>query len=218
MINRVKALGQMAARLGAIRDQAVSDLESVTQEIETLTARLEVLAQVAELFRALMDKLVLSYVKSIESVVTEGLRTIFQDQDLTFEAEVTSKRNKINIDFFIAEPGGVNGNIPIRGKPLENFGGGPTSVASFVLRVLALLRLKRWPLLLMDESFDAVSEHYISQTGQFLKLLAERTGIHVLLVTHKTAYTEHANIAYQGHGVVVDGERQLSLQRIRGAA
>ena len=218
MTSRVKALGQAAARLGAIRDQAVSDLESVTQEVETLTARLEVLAQVAELFRALMDKLVLSYVQSIESVVTEGLRTIFQDQELSFEAEVTTKRNKINIDFFISQPGGVDGNIPIRGKPLENFGGGPTSVASFVLRVLALLRLNRYPLVLMDESFDAVSEDYISQTGQFLKLFAERTGINVLLVTHKTAFTEHATRAYQGGEKVIDGCRQLNLQRLRGTA
>lgn len=214
---RVKALGQVAARLEARRDQAVGDLETVKTEIETLTARLDVLAQVAELFRALMDKLVLTYVKSIESVVTEGLRTIFEDQDLTFEADVQHRRNKVAIDFYIRQTEG--GGRVIRGRPLESFGGGPTSIASFVLRVLALLRLKRWPVLLLDETFSAVSEEYVGQTGSFLRKFSESTGITILLVTHKTAFTEHATVAYTGSEVVSDaGDRKLKLQLLKGAA
>jgi len=210
---RVKTLGQTASRLEAVRDQLTESLTSVEAEVETLTSRLEVLAQVSELFRALMDKLVLGYVQTLESVVTEGLHTIFEDQDLGFEAEVTQKYNKIAIDFFINQERGAD-KVPIRGRPMESFGGGPTSIASFVLRVLALLRLKRYPVLLLDETFSAVSDEYVVQTGRFLRQFSESTGIDILLVTHKQAFTEHAAIAYLGS----EKPSGLSLEVLRKGA
>lgn len=204
------------ARLEAFRDRSVSDLDSLEKEIEDLTGRLEVLDQVGTLFRVLMDKLVLGYVKSIESVVTEGLTTIFSDQDLVFEAEVTQRYNKIAIDFFFKQD---KGDYSVRGRPEDSFGGGPTSIASFILRVLALLRLKRYPLLLLDETFAAVSDDYVDQTGLFLRKFSESTGINILLVTHKPAFTDHASFAYTGSLEEVDGGgEQLKLKRLKGPA
>jgi len=177
--------------------------------------KLDVLAKVGELFRALMDRLVLDHVRSIESIVSEGLRSIFHDQDLTFGAEVGQRYNRIAIDFFIEQ--GTD-KLPIKGHPLESFGGGPASISSLVLRILALLRLKRWPVLLLDETLGAVSDEYIDQTGRFLKKLAETTGISILLVTHKQAFIDHATVAYQGSEVGEFSERHLHLHRLRSAA
>jgi len=213
---RVKALGVAVARLEAFRGQVVEELDARSSEIDTLTARMAILAKVSELFRALMDKLVLGYVKSIEEIVTEGLQAIFQDQELAFEAEATQRYNKIAIDFFITQEGGEN-RLPIRGHPLTSFGGGPTSIASFILRVLAMLRLKLHPFLALDETLSAVSDEYVDQTGQFLKQFAESTGISILLVTHKQAFTDHATVAYTGsESVLEDGSRKLDLNLVRG--
>jgi len=213
---RVRALGESAARLQAVRDQAVGDLDIRSKEVEALATKIDVLAKVSELFRALMDKLVLDHVKSIESVVTEGLHSIFQDQELSFEAEVAHRRSLIAIDFFIRQEGT---KIAVRGHPLEAFGGGPASIASLVLRLLAMLRLKRWPILLLDETLAAVSDDYVDQTGRFLEKLATTTGIPILLVTHKQTYTDHATVAYSGTEVSGAGnERQIQIQRLRGAA
>src|SRR5208282_1126386 len=77
---RVQNLNRSAARLQAVRDQLSNDLEVRLREVDGLAVRVERLTKVGELLRALMDKLVLDQVKTIEGVVTEGLKTIFFDQ------------------------------------------------------------------------------------------------------------------------------------------
>ncbi len=215
---RVRALGQTTARLQALRDQVTNDLATKQEEIEGLTARVELLAKVGELLRALMDKLVLDQVQSIQAVVSEGLKTIFFDQGLAFEAEVTSKYNKVSIDFYLKQG---EDERAIRGHPLESFGGGPTSIASLILRLLALMRLKKAPILLLDETLAAVSDDYIDAAGQFLSRLAQTTGIDILLVTHKQGFLDHATASYQAHVELEDDEESgawsLGLRRLRGS-
>jgi len=197
------------------RDALVTEVSEKKAEIVQLDADTEKLTKVGELLRVLMDKLVLDQVHGIESVITEGLNTIFVDQDLAFEAEVGTKYNKIAIDFLIRQG---KDETAIRGHPLESFGGGPASVASLVLRLLALLRLKKWPLLLLDETMAAVSDEYTDQAGRFLRKLAESSGIDLLMITHKQSYLDHANTAYQGtEESEPDGTWSLGMRRIRGS-
>ena len=211
---RVQTLNRSAARLQAVRDQLASDLEARHQEVERLTVRSERLTKVGELLRALMDKLVLDQVRTIEGVVTEGLKNIFFDQTLVFEAEVAQRYNKIAIDFFFKQGADV---VAVRGHPLESFGGGPSSIASLVLRLLSLLRLKKAPVIFLDETLGAVNgDEYIDTTGQFLKKLAASTGIDILYVSQKQAFLDHADIAYQaGSDLHSDGMGALSLRQIR---
>jgi len=208
---RVKALRETASGLQALRDQTQRDLDTREQEVKDLAWKIDVLSKVGELFRVLMDQLVMDHVRSIESVITEGLRTIFVDQNLSFEAEVGQRYNKLAIDFCLKQ---ADQKAEIKGHPLEAFGGGPASIASLILRVLALRRLNKWPLLALDETLAAVSDEYIDRTGLFLKQLATKTGIEVLLVTHKAAFLEHAVIGYKGSEITTDdGQRYLKLQR-----
>jgi ABC-type thiamine transport system ATPase subunit len=82
---------------------------------------------------------------------------------------------------------------------------------------MTLLRLKRWPILFLDETLAAVSDDYLDPTGGFLKKLAAATKIDVLLVTHKQAFLDHAQVAYQGtEEFRDDGSWSLALKRLRG--
>jgi chromosome segregation ATPase len=213
---RVQALNRSSARLQAVRDHISDDLEARRREVESLAVRVERLTKVGELLRSLMDKLVLDQVKTIEGVVTEGLRTIFFDQQLVFEAEVAQRYNKVAIDFFFKQG---ESTVAVRGHPLESFGGGPSSIASLVLRLLSLLRLKKAPVLFLDETLAAVSDEYLDAAGQFLKKLAASTGIDILLVTHKQALLDHADLAYQATAETGDQATwSLVLRRLRGEA
>lgn len=208
---RVKAAVDKAARLTALRDRLQSERKARESEIAVLTTRLDVLGKVGELFRALQDRMVMQHVRSIEGVVTEGLRMIFPDQRLSFEAAVSQRYNKVAIDFYLQQQGD---RVAIRAHPLEAFGGGPSSIASLVLKVLAMRRLGKWPLLVLDETLAAVSDDYIDQTGAFLRELAAKTGMALLLVTHKPAFLDHANIGYRASYESDDkGVRHLTLER-----
>jgi len=211
---RVQALNDTTTRLQITRDRIAEELAARQLEVEALSLRIEKVTKAGELLHALMDKLVLDQVRTIEGVVTEGLHAIFPDLALAFEAEVGTKYNKIAIDFFLKQ--GTD-DTAIRGAPMESFGGGPTSVSSLILRLLALLRLKRFPFLLLDETLAAVSDEYVDEAGQFLRKLAASTGIDILFVTHKAAFLEHAAHAFQGfEDTDDDGTWSLGLRRIRG--
>jgi hypothetical protein len=212
---RVQTLNRTAARLQAVRDQIAGDLEAKHREVETLSSRIDRLSLVGELLRVLMDKLVLDQVRSIEGLVTEGLKAIFFDQGLKFEAEVSEKRNRVAIDFFFRQ--GADSFV-IRGHPLESFGGGPATVASLILRLLSISRLKRAPVLFLDETLGAINgDEYIDTAGQFLQKLAASTGIDILYVSQKQGFVDHADVAYQATSEAHEGGAwSLALRKLRG--
>jgi ABC-type iron transport system FetAB ATPase subunit len=181
-------------------------------EAAELLVRMDKLTKVGELFRALMDQLVTKQVRVIEGVVTEGLSTIFHDLDLGFEADLGTKYNKVSVDFLFRQ-GQKDDPLAIRGKPLDAFGGGPSAVADLILRMLAVLRLKKKPLLLLDETLASVSDEYVNATGHFLQQLAKSMGLDVLLVTHKHTFLDHADKSYRCSEVTTeDGSRHLELR------
>jgi len=210
--DRLSEVRQAAVAHQTLRRRLQQDREAKSKDVGELTRRLDVLAKVSELFRSLMDMLVMAHVRSIEMVVTEGLRAVFDDQTMVFEAEVQQRYNKVAIDFYLRQD---HKRVSIRAHPLEAFGGGPSSVASLILKVLTMTRLGKWPLLVLDETLAAVSDDYIDQTGAFLKGLAEKTGFSILLVTHKPAFLEHANVAYRAtERVGSEGLPHVDLQRL----
>lgn len=213
--DRIRALSNRSAQLVALRDRLSDELKSKQAEVQDLTGQIEKLSKVGELFRLLMDLLVDKQVRVVEGVVSEGLQSIFHDLNLSFEAEVGVRSNKVSVDFYMRQ-GAKDATVSHRGRPLEAFGGGPSSVASLVLRILTVLRLKRYPVLVLDEALGAVSDEYTDQTGRFLASLSEKMGIDVLLVTHKQAFLEHADVAYRCEEVSeADGSRRLSVRSLK---
>lgn len=220
--HRVRSVKTAATRLKAVRDEAEQELARKQAEVVALDEAHDVLVKVGELYRVLLDKLVLSQVQAIEALVTEGLRAVFPDQRLSFTTEMGQRNGRISASFFLCQGDPEMGGI--KGPPLGSFGGGPSSFVSLVLRVLTLLRLKRLPILLLDETLAAVSDEYIEATGKFLQRLAETSHIDVLLVTHKPAFLDHAFVAYQGDTAAMsrkdatDPRSELVVRRIKGIA
>jgi len=213
---RVRALSDQALRLTTLRGQVQKDLSVKQAEVATLSERIDLLTKVGELFRALMDIMVVKQVRVVEEIVTEGLQSIFFDLDLSFESDIVPRYNKIAVDFFIRQ-GKKDDPLSFRGRPLESFGGGPSSVASLVLRVITVLRLKLFPMLVLDEALGAVSDEYTDPTALFLRTLARKMGVDILLVTHKQAFLDHADVAYRCSEIVdEDGTtRRLALRSIK---
>ena len=72
-----------------------------------------------------------------------------------------------------------------------------TTVQSILLRLTVVMRRGLRPLLLLDESLPAFDSNYVDAMGKFLRLLCERLGADILLVTHNTALVEAAHKAYR---------------------
>jgi hypothetical protein len=207
-VGRVARLAERATKAEALRDHLERERTALEVEVGRLGGQIEKLLKVEELFRALMDQLVVHQVRALEAVVTDGLQTIFFDQHLHFESDIEAKYGKVSIDFQLRQ-GAVDDPLTIRGRPLESFGGGPSSVIALILRVLTLLKLKRLPFLVLDETLLAVSDEYCGATGKFLQALAETMDLHFLLITHKPAYLDYSHVAYQGREETVEGDQRV---------
>lgn len=211
LTGRLRKVELRAERLTTLRDRLADEVKQTERTLERLDAQNLLLDQAGQGLRKLMDLLVNDQVATLRAVVSEGLAAIFHDLDLSFETELQPKHGKVWIDFYLRD-GKADDPLSIRGKPLDSFGGGPSSVASLIIRLMTMVKLKRTPILVLDESLGAVSEEYVERTGQFLNQLAREMGIDVLLVTHKHGYVTHANQAYRCVEEDVGGRRRLILR------
>lgn len=167
--------------------QTEVDLSKVVADLTTETKILQ-LSSVA--LEEMLKSLSVESLESIEKLVTYGLRVVFEDQNLAFKIEVTGKRGG---QWF--EPKLIHGAVsaPI----LDSFGGGPASLAAFLLRLFVLRRMALAPVVLLDEPFSFVSAEYIENVGKLLSELASQLGMTFILVTHLTPLKRHARFVYE---------------------
>lgn len=130
----------------------------------------------------------------IETLVTEGLQTVFGD-DLSFHA-ISKQQGKLAATEFVIRS--KVGDDEIETPIMDARGGGVAAVAGFLLRViLLLLRTDARHVLFLDESFAQLSAEYEPRLAEFLRELVDRTGIQIVLVTHSDAYTDAADKIYR---------------------
>jgi DNA repair ATPase RecN len=203
------------ARYESVMDQArkVETSYAMLQERQTeLTGQIEhlnqedvLLEKVGELFKHLLNKYVYEYAESFSRIVTEGLQSIYFDQDVKFDIEVEQKRGKVYANF-VTEQNGVRAN------PLESFGGGVASVVSLLLRILVLLKADLARYLVLDEALGALSTEYVETCGDFLRKLCDELDVNILLVTHNADFVDQSDNAYMGSS---DANERLQLKKIR---
>lgn len=191
-----------------LRKSAQKALAEVKAEVQRLENEAELLDLVCELIRRLIDQEVTAGVKAVETLQSEGLQAVFDDQILRVQAEVETLRGKISVNLITQHEDG--GNV-IEGSPEDAFGGAVLTVQSILLRIIVVLRRGLRPFLVLDESLPAFDNNYVVNMGRFLTALTERLGVDILMVTHNQALVEAADRAY--HIVRKDGVAEFKVTR-----
>lgn len=189
MEDKLAAIEQTLQRYDLAKSHAHKEVKRFEADIERIHQEELVLDQVSTLFRYLMKKEIYEHAERFSGVVTQGMETIFQDQNLSFRVEVEEKRGKVSVKFVTMEG-------DHEGDPLKAFGGGVAAIQSLILRLMVLKRQNLAPYLFMDESLAALSEEYVPVAAVFLKELCKRFGVNLLLITHNKAFQEYADHAY----------------------
>lgn len=188
-------LRSKADRLVGARDAVLRQVVDTQKVIKGLENEGELLALVQGALRTLIDREVTAGVQAVEKLLTEGLQTVFTDQDLAVESEVNVSRGKVSVDLLTVHTR-PDGTV-IKGISSDAFGGAVATVQSVLLRIIVMRRRGLRPLLLLDESLPAFDSNYVYNMGAFLSLVCGRLGIDLLLVTHNPAMVEAANKAYR---------------------
>ena len=114
----------------------------------------------------------------VSGVVTKCLKAVFDDP-YEFRIEFERKRGKTEAKLRFSRDG-------LDVDPLTASGGGMIDVAAFALRAACVLlhrpRLSR--VIVLDEPFKFVSEHYRENVRAMLESMSEDLGIQIIMVTH----------------------------------
>jgi DNA repair exonuclease SbcCD ATPase subunit len=114
----------------------------------------------------------------VAGVVSRCLEAVF-DEPYEFKMEFVERRGRTEVDLkFVREGKEVD--------PVTASGGGVVDVASFALRLAALLLSgpKARRILVLDEPFKFLSRTYRPKIRQLLSDLASELSIQIIMVTH----------------------------------
>ena len=179
----------------ALRDNLDTRIDDLLKEIQELEGVILILDQTSELFRQLIDTEIVDGVKAVESLLSEGLSAVFDDQELSISSDVSVSRGKVSVDLITTHK--KEDGLEISGSTNESFGGAVATVQSVLMRVIVMLRRGLRPVLLLDESLPAFDDNYVVNMGNFLSLICKRLGMDILLVTHNPSLVECSDHAYR---------------------
>jgi len=190
-------------RVEGFYDALKNQETELSDTIASLKKETERDTKVSAVLKHLLDLMVKGEINRTAGLITYGLKTIFDDQDLTFEPEVSQKGGKIHIKLKT-----INDGIE---TDFKSSGGSVSVIESFLFRILCVLKKDLARLMFLDETFSAVGDEYIPNTGKFVKELAKKIGIDILLVTHQKEFKHYADNAYK----VVKLKGGLTLEKIK---
>lgn len=214
---------QVEAAIGALRSNflraqvrrgdAIKRLDSIDNTIKSLSLEEEISDMSSELIRKLIDSEVTEGVQAVEELLTEGLKSVFTDQDLSVRSVVDVQYGKVSVEFVTVQKH-PDGTVT-EALSTDAYGGAVTTVQSVLLRVLVSLRRGLRPVLFLDETLPAFDSVYVYNMGLFLRSICERLGYDMLLISHNPAMVDAAHQSYTVHNV--GGKASFKIIRGRHA-
>jgi len=184
--------------------QAIKSRETaVQQEITALKEEIDLLTKTGAVLKHLLDIMVKDEINKMSGLVTYGLKTIFEDQNLSFHPVISKKNDRVYIELKTAN-NGLEGDF-------GSFGGSVAVIESFFLRIICMLKLNLAKFMLLDETFGSVGSDYIHNTSKLIRELSSKLGLDVLLVTHQPEFQTYADRVYK----VNESSDGLKIERLK---
>jgi predicted ATPase len=191
---RVQAASTRLQRQAGQAEEVARQGRAAQAEVRRLRHLAEVQEKTSILLTSIGEERQESARKQVEELVTRALQVIF-DQNLSFHMVQSVRANRAEVDFVIRS---TYGDDVVETSVMDARGGGMAAVVGFVLRLVVLLLTpgaRRF--LALDESFSHVSASYEPRVAEFLREVADKAGVQLLLVTHSDAYSDLADTRYR---------------------
>jgi len=172
-------------------EQVARQGKDAEAEVARLEAAVEQHLKVQALLTSVGEEAQESARAQVEGLATRALQVIF-GPELSFHLVPGERGGQATLDLMIrSDYGGTVTETPV----LEARGGGMAEVVGFVLRLVVLLLTdgaRRF--LALDESFAFVSESYAGSLAEFLREVADKADVQLLLITHSPVYADYADV------------------------
>jgi DNA repair exonuclease SbcCD ATPase subunit len=166
---------------GALKTHQTT-LDDLVDKEDALDDKIVKHNDIAELLRNLSVEMKENLKEMIEGLTTKALRSIWQEEDVSFILEFEEKRGQIETDFIIEYEGMEVRDI------LNTCGGGMADVVSFMLRVVVhqFYSPSLPDVLILDEPFKHVrGEQYINRLGEFIQEISDELDFQMIITSHQ---------------------------------
>jgi len=188
--------------LEGVYNSKTDQRDSIADQVSNLEEDNSVLQKTEKVLKHLVDKLAKKDLSKMDQLVTYGLNTVFPGRDIKFETELLERGNKIKINLKTLYNGSL---VDAENKSSISV------VESFLLRILCISKLKKAPLLLMDETFAAVGSEYIENISKLVSELSNKLGIDILLVTHNPAFQAYSDTSFK----LISDENEVKIEGVK---
>jgi len=189
IVDRRKDVETRKAENGLLRrqiEEAEVKIVELVKEMDISSEALSFLEQLASGRRGVMKE-------KIEKVVTDALQLIY-GKSYSVELTYSMKNNRSHLDIEMkreTDAGEVKRNM-------GGFGGGVADTISVPLRLMVLLGSGGTDkVCILDECWKHMDNERIELVGKFLRVMADRLGIQVLLCSHHDAVKTFSDRTYE---------------------
>ncbi len=194
------------------RDEMKGTINHLQDEVETMTESIrfkrfenEVGEEVLDLLQKYAALKESEIEVKIDNVISRGLRAILPDEDFTSKIDFDIKRGQA-----VAETKLIMEGMKVNIENADS--GGVANVVGFLYQLLVLAQKKprQRQLMVADEPFKNLSKEYLEATGEFMRTLADRLDIQIVLITHQEELTDVGDRVYRF--TKVDNRTKVALE------
>ena len=193
LAQHITKLANLQREQMAVATRLKKQLDAFEKEEVSLLASIETHEKAQAILLALEEAWRKDFEKSVETIVSEGIRLVFGDEDLDFTVVTSIKAGASAVTFELEMADGVVTDI------MDAEGRSIAEVVSFLLRVLLILAHKPAlrKVILLDEPFGGISAKRMPFFQLLLRRVVTESGIQVIMTTHDTSHLEYADVVYE---------------------
>ena len=181
LVNRITRFRTENERLNQQLNYEQQSIVRLQAKIAQLEADKTLLVKAVGLIDRCVQIISANGLSKIESIVTGGLRLVFNDPHLGLIVEKKEGARGNTYALLLRQGDTV-------GPPMETFGHGPVNVVAFLLRLILIKRFKLAKFIALDESLNNIGKDGgdLTRTGQMLHQLCRDHGFTILATTHES--------------------------------
>ena len=200
-LNKIlRRISQFEGERKVLNEQLASEKIKLDTNVQSAEYLVQARAVVQDVAKSTLSKLELH----IASIVSLALSSVFPDP-YEFVLEFVERRNQTEAMLWFKR-----GEELL--KPEDASGCGPMDVASFALRIAFISLANQRRVVILDEPFKYVSVDLQEACSEMLKMISEKLGIQIIMISHLPRIIESADTVFEvDEGMVKVKEQTIKV-------
>lgn len=182
----IQGIKTLLDQLPALNESAEYTRSQIKEQEDTI----KFLSDTKEYYIKAVDILYEESIGALKETLNAALRYIIYDKNYNCNLILDDKRGTKTLELTLVD---LDEDFEVDLK--DGAGQGIRTIISFILKAYYLIN-KGSRILLLDEKYSALSEHYIPRFFEFMRNMAEAKDMIIVMITHDNRFMDYADNIY----------------------